>query len=273
MITSVVYTKKIFLACRRYIKNFYDYFFFKAFVCHHVTETEVSSEEIERLLVKKKWLSQEMEETPPKQKEKPLEKKIPSKQKENPLEKKKNNKRSRDDFINDQPSTSTAQVGIGRECSKRLEIISLSDSTTEVSDNEGSSPWTNLNDVSKLKQKYKCSYCDKTFEYRHILVHHMKTTCLLNPDSKTNKETGKYKCFGCGRNYKVSKTLRYHQKHECNRQVTCSDCGTTMLGTVITERHKQKYCVKKQRTVKREKIKQESPDELFIDDSSIDCSD
>lgn len=258
MITSVVYTKKIFLACRRYIKNSYDYFFFKAFVCHHVTETEVSSEEIERLLVKKKWLSQEMEETPPKQKEKPLEKR-------------RNNKRSRDDFINDQPSTSAAQVGIGRERSKRLEIISISDST-EISDNEGSSPWTNLNDVSKLKQKYKCSYCDKTFEHRHILVQHVKTTCLVNPDSKTNKKTGKYKCFECGRTYKVSKTLRYHQKHECNRQVTCPDCGTTMLGTVITERHKQKYCVKKQRTVKPEKIKQESPDELFIDDSSIDCS-
>lgn len=213
-------------------------------------------------MVKKEWLSQEME-------------KIPLKQKEKSLEKKNKFKRSReDDFINDQPSTSTAQnssVGIGRERSKRLEIICISDSANEVSDNENSLPWTNLHDVPKLKQKYKCSYCDKAFEKRNILVLHVRTTCLVNPDSKINKETSKYKC-GCGRSYKESKTLRYHQKHECNRKITCEYCGVTMIGTSIPERHKQK-CVNKQRTIITEKIKQESPDELFIDDSSIDYSD
>lgn len=155
------------------------------------------------------------------------------------------------------PSTST-----DRGHPKVSEVISLSDSQNE-SDNESSSPWTNLKNVKKPK----CPYCGIMYEKRHHLIKHVTSTCLLNPDSKANKEAGKFRCVDCGRNYAQAKALRYHQKHECQQMITCPDCGRTMRGTYITERHKQQHCVKKP----RKKIKQEdSPDELFIDDSSID---
>lgn len=145
-------------------------------------------------------------------------------------------------------------------------VISLSDS--ENSDNDGSSPWTNSKNI--VRQKAKCPYCGIMYEARHHLIKHITTTCLSNPDSKTNKEAGKFRCSECGRNYGQAKALRYHQKHECQQVVTCPDCHKTMRGTYITERHKQNHCVNKQRN---KKIKQEdtpdSPDELFIDDSSI----
>ncbi|XP_029661792.1 zinc finger and BTB domain-containing protein 17-like isoform X1 [Formica exsecta] len=147
--------------------------------------------------------------------------------------------------------------------SKVSEVISLSDS--ENSDNEGSSPWTNSKNI--VQQKPKCPHCGIKYERRHHLVKHITMTCMSNPDSKANKEAGKFRCVDCGRNYGQAKSLRYHQKHECQQVITCPDCHRTMRGTYITERHKQNHCVKKQRS---KKIKQEdSPDELFIDDSSI----
>lgn len=157
------------------------------------------------------------------------------------------------------PSTST------RRRSKHPEVISLSDSqTTEASDND-SSPWTDSKNIVQTKQK--CPYCTAMYEKRQHLIKHITMTCLANPDSKANKEAGKFRCVDCGRNYTHAKSLRYHQRHECKQTVTCPDCGKSMRGTYITERHKQNHCVKKRRT---KKIKQEdSPDELFIDDSSI----
>lgn len=258
----------------RHIKNFYYHFFFKAFVRHRVTEKETSqevktsvkkesSQEVEMLTVKKEKLSQEREK-PLKQKEKPL------------MERTTRSKRKREnDFIIDEPSTSTAQTSacVDKRHSKRPEIISVSDSqTTEGSDSECSSPWTNSKDVAKLRKKHKCPHCDATFYQRHHLIHHIMTTCLGNPDSKTNKDAaGKFKC-DCGRSYKYAKSLRYHQKHECNKTIQCPDCGKVMQGTFITERHKQRYCVNKRRKIENIK-KEDSPDELFIDDSSIGSSD
>jgi len=207
-----------------------------------------------------------------KKKKLPDKEKKPLKQEEQTPEKRKHSyKRSRqDDFINDQPSTSTAQkssTAVDRERYKCSDVL-LVDSQT--SDSENSSPWTNLMDVTKFR-KYKCPHCGITCDKRHHLIQHITTTCLLNPDSKTNKEAGKFKCIDCGRCYTHAKSLRYHQRHECKKTITCPDCGKTMQGTFITERHKQKYCVNKRRKI--ETIKQEvSPDELFIDESSIDYS-
>lgn len=160
------------------------------------------------------------------------------------------------------PSTST-----GGGNSKVSEVIFLSDSQNESSDDDSSSPWTN----SKNIKKPKCSYCGVKYEKRHHLIKHVASTCLMNPNSKANKEAGKFRCEDCGRNYAKMKSLRWHQKHECQQSITCPDCGKTMRGTYITERHKQKYCVNKLRPrIQHMKIKQEdSPDELFIDESSI----
>ncbi|XP_070149640.1 modifier of mdg4 isoform X1 [Polyergus mexicanus] len=161
--------------------------------------------------------------------------------------------------ITPRPSTST---DIRR--SKVSEVISLSDS--ENSDNEGSSPWTNSKNVQQKPQCSQCPHCGIKYERRHHLIKHITMTCISNPDSKANKEAGKFRCVDCGRNYKQAKALRYHQRHECQQMITCPDCHRTMRGTFITERHKQNHCVKK----RSKKIKQEdSPDELFIDDSSI----
>lgn len=172
-----------------------------------------------------------------------------------------------DDFINDEPTTSTAR-NLANINQKLPEIISVSDSqNSDVSDNESVIPWTDSKNVVKLKKKYKCPHCDITYNQRHHLIHHIMTTCLVNPESKTNKEAGKFRCIQCGRNYSRVKNLRYHQRHECNQTVTCPDCGKTMQGTIITERHKQNYCVKKR------KIKQECESiELFLDDSTVDYS-
>lgn len=191
-------------------------------------------------------------------------------QKEKPPNEKTNMRSGADDFINDKPTTSTARnsTNTNQKYSKP-EIISVSDSqNSDVSDNENATSWTDSKNVVKLKKKYKCPHCDITYDQRHHLIHHIMTTCLVNPDSKTNKESGKFKCMTCGRNYSYVKNLRYHQRHECNQTVTCPDCGKTMQGTFITERHKQNYCVKK----RRRNVKQESMNELFLDDSTIDYS-
>lgn len=160
------------------------------------------------------------------------------------------------------PSTST-----GGERSNVSEVISLSDSQTESSDDSDSLPWMNLKNIKKPK----CPYCGIKYEKRHHLIKHITMTCLMNPDSKANKEAGKFRCQDCGRNYGKGKALRYHQKHECQKWITCPDCGKTMRGTFITERHKQNHCVNRQLPkIQYTKIKQEdSSDELFIDESSI----
>jgi len=143
------------------------------------------------------------------------------------------------------------------------EVISVGSSHTEDSETEIS--WTNAKDVASMKN-HKCPFCGTAFIYRSHLVKHVTTTCVSNPDSKNNKETGRYKCDDCGRSYKHAKNLRHHQKHECQQKVTCPDCGKTMLGTYVTERHKQNHCIKRRRNRKK---KEASPDELFLDDSSL----
>lgn len=198
-----------------------------------------------------------------------MKRKRSSKEDEVLLERKKKDggkKNKRSNLANGEATTSTApgpSTSTDRGRSKVSEVISLSDSQNESSDNDSSSPWTNLKTINKPK----CPYCGIMYEKRHHLIKHVTSTCVLNPDSKANKEAGKFRCVDCGRNYAQAKSLRYHQRHECQQMITCPDCGKTMRGTYITERHKQQYCVKKQ----RKKIKQEedSPDELFIDDSSI----
>ncbi|KAG5320209.1 ZN329 protein, partial [Pseudoatta argentina] len=158
------------------------------------------------------------------------------------------------------PSTSTAQSS-----SRVLEIF-INDSSPQTSDNESSVPWTDSKNV-ELKL-YKCQYCGISYKKCNILKHHIMTTCLLNPNSRTMKEAGQFKCLECGRNYKELKSLRFHQKHECQKKVTCSDCGTTFIGSVVPERHKKNYC----KTKKQSKLKVEEPQsELFEDDEfSID---
>ncbi|XP_071634114.1 uncharacterized protein [Temnothorax longispinosus] len=181
------------------------------------------------------------------------------------------------------PSTSTAQESVVfvEKPTKHFEIISLNDSQTDNdnenigSDNEDneSSPssWTNSKDVAKLRKKHKCPYCDAVYESRANLVYHIMTTCLCNPDSKTNK-TANFKCKQCGRNYSYLKNLRYHQKHECKKTVKCPDCGKVMQGSFIPERHKMRHCVnhKSYAATRKTEKQEESPDELFIDDSSMD---
>jgi predicted RNA-binding Zn-ribbon protein involved in translation (DUF1610 family) len=175
--------------------------------------------------------------------------------------------------IDQMPSTSTGQetsknitqdssVGIKRKFTD-YEVISVGSSHTEDSETEVS--WTNAKDVANMKN-HKCPFCGTAFIYRSHLVKHVTTTCVSNPDSKNNKETGRYKCDDCGRSYKHAKNLRHHQKHECQQKVTCPDCGKTMLGTYVTERHKQNHCIKRRRNRKK---KEASPDELFLDDSSL----
>ncbi|XP_071565658.1 uncharacterized protein [Temnothorax nylanderi] len=189
-----------------------------------------------------------------------------------------------------EPSTSTARESVifVEEPSNHPEIISLydsqitdndnenigSDNENIGSDNESSPSWTNSKDVAKLRKKHKCPYCDVVFESRHNLVHHIMTTCLLNPDSKTNKAACMFPCKDCGRNYSKLKSLRYHQNHECKKTVKCPDCGKIMQGSFITARHKMKHCVNKSYATTRKTEKQEeSADELFIDDSSMDSTD
>ncbi|EFN68050.1 Zinc finger protein 316 [Camponotus floridanus] len=167
------------------------------------------------------------------------------------------------------PATPGPSTSIGGRSSKVSEVISLSDSQNENSDDnsdDNSSPWMNLKNIKKPK----CPYCGVKYERRRHLIKHITSTCLMNPDSKANKEAGRFRCHGCGRNYGKDKALRYHQKHECQKWITCPDCGKTMVGTFITERHKQKHCVNKPHPrIQHTKIKQEdSSDEIFIDESS-----
>lgn len=172
-------------------------------------------------------------------------------------------RRREDDFFNG-PSTST---GINQKHSKQNELISIIDSqTTEASDSEDSSPWTNTKDA-KLRMRFSCPHCSNTFSKRCHLVMHIEKTCLGNPNSKANKEAGRFKCTQCGRTYKEAKCLRYHRKHECQRTETCPDCGVTVRG-FITERHKQNCTKKRRKTVTKQK--NEPQEELFVDDSSID---
>lgn len=178
-------------------------------------------------------------------------------------------KRSREDDVVDKSSTSTVQnlADSDKKYVECLDVLSISDSQIEDSDCE-SSVWTDSKDVEKLRQKHNCPYCDASFDRRHNLTRHLLTTCVGNPNSKTNKEFGKYKC-NCGRNFTYLKGLTYHKKHECNKMVTCPDCGRTMKGAFITDRHKQNHCVKNKRR-KTTNTKKESLNELFGEESSID---
>ncbi|XP_020290046.1 transcription factor GAGA-like isoform X2 [Pseudomyrmex gracilis] len=165
---------------------------------------------------------------------------------------------SSDDASNNEPSTSTGHRGTSRNLTDPDVVISLNGS----SDNE-STAWTAKND----NPTYLCSYCNELFFSYRILKRHVSETCLSNPNSRTNNlSAGRYKCHDCGRNYKHEKNLRYHQKHECKQTVTCPDCGRTMQGTYITERHKRNYCVSKQWRKKETKLE---PLELFSEDSSM----
>jgi len=179
--------------------------------------------------------------------------------------------------IEEMPSTSTGQetwrniaqassAGVEKK-STDYEVISVG-SSTHSEESEAEVPWINAKDIASIKACHKCPYCSVTFIYRKHLVKHVTTTCISNPDSKNNKETGRYKCGDCGRSYKQAKNLRHHQKHECQQKVTCPDCGKTMLGTHVTERHKQNHCIKRRRMVRKKK-RESSPDELFLDDSSL----
>lgn len=183
------------------------------------------------------------------------------KQKEKLLKKRRTRVKGRkNNFINDLPSTSTAQSS-----SRVLEIV-INDSSPQSSDNENSVPWTDSKNVEL--NLYKCQYCGISYKKCSILKHHIMTTCLLNPNSRTMKEAGLFKCLECGRNYKELKSLRFHQKHECQKKVTCPDCGVTFIGSVVSERHKKNFCkIKKQSRLKIE----EPQSELFEDDEfSID---
>lgn len=169
----------------------------------------------------------------------------------------------KDDFINIMPSTSTAQSS-----SMVVEEILVNDSSSQTSDSESSLPWTDSKDV-KLLCSYKCHFCGISYMKCSVLKHHIVTTCLLNPNSRTNRESGKFRCLDCGRNYKEMKFLRFHQKHECQQKITCSDCGTTFIGSVVPDRHKKNYCVKKQRRTKKEN----SPTELYENEQFSNDSD
>ena len=153
------------------------------------------------------------------------------------------------------PSTSTAQSS-----TKVLEIV-INDSSPQTSDNESSVSWTDSKNVEL--NLYKCQYCGISYKKRHILRHHIVSTCLLNPNSRTMREAGLFKCLECGRNYKELKFLRFHQKHECQKKVTCPDCGITLIGSVVPERHKRNHCkIKKQPKLKTK----DSQSEIFEDD-------
>ncbi|KAG5316849.1 LOLA2 protein, partial [Acromyrmex insinuator] len=215
----------------------------RAPICsHRVTEKESSQVIGTRAEVSK--LSQKEEQLSLKQKEKLSEK-----------ERTRAKGREEDDFINNMPSTSTAQSS-----SRVLEIF-INDSSPQISDNESSVPWTDSKNVEL--NLYKCQYCGISYKKCNILKHHIMTTCLLNPNSRTMKEAGQFRCLECGRNYKELKSLRFHQKHECQKKITCPDCGTIFIGSVVPERHKKNHC----KTKKQSKLKiEESQSELFEDD-------
>ncbi|XP_026830787.1 protein jim lovell isoform X3 [Ooceraea biroi] len=128
-------------------------------------------------------------------------------------------------------STNTAHVDL-TSVDNESEIVNILDNSshTEDSEAEASVPWVNAKSVASRKLSYKCPYCGSTFDQRLNLVRHVSITCVSNPESKNNKQTGKHKCEDCGRCYKEAKSLRHHQKHECKQMVTCTDCGTVMRG-------------------------------------------
>ncbi|XP_036145734.1 zinc finger and BTB domain-containing protein 18-like [Monomorium pharaonis] len=192
------------------------------------------------------------------------------------LRKKRNKFRERssdDELVIDEPTTSTAQnpsTSIGKQRFRYPKIISVDDS--QSSDDENSLPWTNW-EKAKLDMKIKCPYCNMGFEKRHILGIHISTTCLLNPDSKTNKQAGRFRCEVCGRSYKEIKFLRHHVKNECQKSITCPDCGRTLQGSYIPERHKENFCVNKRGRSRKQIKKEHSPEEVFDDQSSLEKSD
>ncbi|XP_011160455.1 longitudinals lacking protein, isoforms H/M/V isoform X6 [Solenopsis invicta] len=171
------------------------------------------------------------------------------------------------DVILDKPTTSTGRnssVGINGQRFNHSGINSPNDDD----DDDSSLPWTNSEDA-KIKAKYKCPFCGNSFDKRHLLSQHLSCTCLKNPNSRTNKEAGKFRCITCGRNFSQSKFLKYHQTHECQKTITCPDCGKTMKGSSITKRHKENYCVSK-RWKNKVSIKEEinSLHQLLEDETS-----
>lgn len=186
-----------------------------------------------------------------------------------------NNKQARLTDTEPVPSTSTAQNTLNKTKKTSATVASkIRNDNVICLDSEdsedNSSSWMDVKNVAKEKKVQKCAYCSTVFESRKALVMHVAITCILNPDSKNNKETGKHRCLDCGRSYKEVKCLRHHQKHECKQTVTCPNCGKSMKGSYVPERHKQNYCVKRRQSTRRnlKVIKKESPDELYVDDSS-----
>ncbi|XP_011706702.1 PREDICTED: transcriptional regulator ATRX-like [Wasmannia auropunctata] len=191
------------------------------------------------------------------------------------------------DFIIDGPSTSTARhsssdlVSVDSKHSEKAICITDSQITKASDKKENSppcSPWTNSKNVAKFKMNTKtlfaCPHCGVPFSSKHCVAHHVNKTCLSNPYSRTNREAGRHQCQQCGRNYGKEKSLRHHQKHECNQRVTCEKCGSTFQGTIVPVRHRKK-CGIDQNSSKIEKMmkKENTRDEPFEDDSSIDFSD
>lgn len=170
------------------------------------------------------------------------------------------------------PEPSTSGAIRNKNATNHADVVFVNDSdSTDASDNENVPTWTNSKAVARNRKvpSHKCPYCSSLFEYRCSLTRHITTTCMSNPDSKSNKDAGSYRCSGCGRRYAHFKSLRFHQNHECQQRVTCPDCNTTMIGSVVPERHKLNHCVNRKRAGFR--VKEEgklSPDELFIDDTS-----
>lgn len=160
------------------------------------------------------------------------------------------------------PSTSA-----GRTDSKQL-LITISSSEDSQTD---STPWVSAGEDTKSKPVHKCPHCHEVYASERHVVRHIKTMCIVNPESEANKVAHRYRCLSCSRTFKELKSLRYHERNECQQSATCPDCGQTFKGSYVPQRHSKKYCKKVRSKVisRKQNIKQEvSSEELFIDDSS-----
>ncbi|XP_032662660.1 modifier of mdg4-like isoform X1 [Odontomachus brunneus] len=122
------------------------------------------------------------------------------------------------------PEPSTSVVHAKKvSVSKQTDVVCLvSDASTDASDNESSSPWTNSKDAARNQKvpKNKCPFCGILFQQRCNLTRHIMTTCMSNPHSKARMEAGTelmkmtvypYKCKRCSLDFPNEQLLQQHR--------------------------------------------------------------
>ncbi|XP_043106529.1 zinc finger protein 135-like [Puntigrus tetrazona] len=115
----------------------------------------------------------------------------------------------------------------------------------------------NFNEAFTPKSKFKCVFCDKTFEYLSHMTRHMRkhsgekpyicTACgkrfaqktYLTTHERTHSGERPYACMECGKSFSQKSSLNVHlRSHTGEKPYSCSLCGKSYAFKIALRTHR-----------------------------------